>query len=329
MREQMKRWCRWGGIAATALAMSACTVGAPDAAGEQTAHYDEALWGGDYTHTQYPIVLCHGLAGFDTLFGVVDYFFGIASALGSGGATVYATHVPSFDSTEARGEALLAEIEDIAARTGAKKFNLVGHSHGGLDARYVAAVRPDLVASVTTVGTPHQGAEIADFLRAHLAPGGFTEGVLALFANSLGVVINLLSGHSAPEDALASLYALSAQGTADYNAKFPAGLPTTACGDGAARAGGISFYSWSGTSPLTNVLDVLDPAFGLASTVYHEPNDGLVGRCSSHFGAVIRDNYTMNHGDEVNQLFGLTAIFATSPVTVYRAHANRLKNAGL
>ena len=37
----------------------------------------------------------------------------------------------------------------------------------------------------------------------------------------------------------------------------------------------------------------------------------------------------MNHLDEVNQLFGLTSIFETSPVSVFRTHANRLKNAGL
>jgi triacylglycerol lipase len=54
-----------------------------------------------------------------------------------------------------------------------------------------------------------------------------------------------------------------------------------------------------------------------------------VGRCSSHFGKVVRDDFSMNHLDEVNQLFGLTSIFETSPVSVFRSHANRLKNAGL
>ncbi|MCY4798836.1 lipase, partial [Pseudomonas aeruginosa] len=58
-------------------------------------------------------------------------------------------------------------------------------------------------------------------------------------------------------------------------------------------------------------------------------NDGLVGTCSSHLGMVIRDNYRMNHLDEVNQVFGLTSLFETSPVSVYRQHANRLKNASL
>ena len=62
---------------------------------------------------------------------------------------------------------------------------------------------------------------------------------------------------------------------------------------------------------------------------YSEANDGLVGRCSSHLGTVIRDNYFHNHLDEVNQILGLVSIFESNPTTVFRTHANRLKNAGL
>ena len=40
-----------------------------------------------YTKTRYPIVLVHGLFGFDSLLGVYDYWYGIPSALRSGGAT--------------------------------------------------------------------------------------------------------------------------------------------------------------------------------------------------------------------------------------------------
>jgi len=80
---------------------------------------------------------------------------------------------------------------------------------------------------------------------------------------------------------------------------------------------------------LTNALDIGDPALGVASLFYDESNDGLVERCSSRFGAVIRDNYFMNHLDEVNQVLGLVSIFETNPRELFRTHANRLKNAGL
>jgi len=67
------------------------------------------------------------------------------------------------------------------------------------------AVRPDLVASVTSVGSPHKGADLADYLSANVEGGSFTESVLSYFANSLGTVLGLLSGSSNPQDAIAAL----------------------------------------------------------------------------------------------------------------------------
>src|SRR5262245_45286604 len=209
-------------------------------------------WPWDYTKTKYPIVLAHGLGGFDELFGVLDYWYGIPFALTSGGAQVFVTTVSQLNSTQARGEQLLAQVQQIVAITGKPKVNLIGHSHGGLDVRYVAAVRPDLVASVTSVGSPHKGADLADFLRAHVQNGSFTEDVLAFFANSLGTVIGLLTGHTNPQDAIAALDALTTAGTAAFNAAYPQGVPTSACGEGAASVGGIRYYSWGGTGVLTN-----------------------------------------------------------------------------
>jgi triacylglycerol lipase len=319
-------------VAATCsiLGLAACAPeSGPAAASEEVAQLDDAVSTDTYTATKYPIVLCHGMAGFDSLFGVLDYFYGIEASLTSGGAKVYITHVPQFNTSEARGEALLAQIEDIVAVSGKGKVNLIGHSHGGFDVRYVAAVRPDLVASVTTVGTPHKGAELATFLKSNLKNGGFNQVVLATLAGSLGTLLGLLSGHTDPQDAIGALDSLSASGAATFNAKYPVGLPTTTCGQGAGTGNGMRFYSWGGTQPLTNILDVGDAALGISSLVYKESNDGLVGKCSSHFGTVLRDDYTMNHLDEVNQLFGLTALFATNPKTVFRTQANRLKADGL
>jgi triacylglycerol lipase len=60
-----------------------------------------------------------------------------------------------------------------------------------------------------------------------------------------------------------------------------------------------------------------------------EANDGLVGRCSGHFGKVVRDDYPHNHGDAINQLFGIRGLFTPAPTDLYRQQANRLKVAGL
>ncbi|MCK9194575.1 MAG: triacylglycerol lipase [Nevskia sp.] len=282
-----------------------------------------------YTQTRYPIVLAHGLFGFDTLAGV-PYFYQIPDALSRDGAKVYVTKVSAENSSVVRGEQLLTQVKNILAVTGAKKVNLIGHSQGGLDIRYVAAVRPDLVASVTTVGTPHKGSKFADALRGKLAPGSLTEAVLASVAQGFGSLINILSGGGTnPQNAIAALDALTSAGTASFNSKYPAGLPTSSCGSGAASANGVAFYSWGGTGLLTNVLDLTDPALGLTGLAFgFEANDGLVGRCSNHFGKIIADNYFQNHLDEVNQTFGLVSLFTSNPVTLFREQANRLKNAG-
>ena len=311
---------RWAAVA--------CAVGAIIAVAPRPAAAF-CIFNCTYTKTKYPIVLAHGLGGFDELFGVYDYWFGIPDALRDGGATVYVTEVSQLNSTEARGEQLIDQIEQIVAISGKPKVNLIGHSHGGLDVRYVAAVRPDLVASVTSVGSPHKGAELANFLRANVQGGSFTESVIAYFANALGTVLGLLTGNSNPQNAIAALDSLTTAGLTTFNAQYPQGVPSTACGNGASTVGGIRYYSWSGTGVLTNALDISDPALGLTSFFYSESNDGLVGRCSSHLGSVIRDNYFHNHLDEVNQILGLVSIFESNPTSVFRSHANRLKSAGL
>lgn len=310
-----------------ALAMAVCL--APSVA--QAASWWCWWCPSDYTKTRHPIVLAHGAAGFDQLFGVLDYWYGIVDELEDDGATVYVTTVSQLNTTEARGEQLIAQLDDIRAIRGqpGQRFNLIGHSHGGLDIRYVASVRPDLVASVTSVGSPHKGADLADFLADNVESGSFTEAVLGTFANSFATVLGLLTGHLNPQDAIGALGSLSSDGLAVFNASHPAGVPSSACGEGAAAVGGVRYYSWSGTGVLTNALDLGDPALGLTSLFYSGANDGLVGRCSSHLGDVIRDDYFMNHLDEVNQLLGLVSVFETNPKSVFRAHANRLKNAGL
>ena len=161
-----------------------------------------------------------------------------------------------------------------------------------------------------------------------LLHGGSKKG----YINSLGALISFLSsGSTGTQNSLGSLESLNSEGAARFNAKYPQGIPTSACGEGAYKVNGVSYYSWSGSSPLTNFLDPSDAFLGASSLTFKNgtANDGLVGTCSSHLGMVIRDNYRMNHLDEVNQVFGLTSLFETSPVSVYRQHANRLKNASL
>lgn len=279
-------------------------------------------WALGYTQTRYPIVLVHGLFGFDNI-GPAEYFYGIPSALRSGGASVYLTSVSAANSTEVRGEQLLTQVRQILAATGAAKVNLIGHSHGGPTARYVASVRPDLVASVSTVAGVNQGSEVADIML------GTTPNVSSAIVTGVGTVVSILSGANQPQNGRAALESLSTKGSAAFNQRHPQGLPTTPCGEGAHYVNGVYYFSWSGAQPYTNVLDAIDPALEMTSLAFNGKNDGLVSSCSSRLGRVIRDDYRMNHMDEVNQTIGIVHLFETSPVTVFRQQANRLQALGL
>lgn len=283
-----------------------------------------------YTQTRYPIVLAHGMFGWDKMAGVLPYWYQVPETLKAGGARVYTTQVGGLESSELRGEQLLAQVQTIAAVSGAARVNLIGHSHGGHSVRYVAAVAPQLVASVSTVGTPALGSPVADLILKfdELSP---TLGSAAInLLSSMNDLLRLLTGDKTLSDARASLESLSTWGSADFNRRFPQAMPATACGQGAPVVNGVRYYSWGSTSVQTNVLDPVDLLFSVTTLAFlGAPNDGMVGKCSSHVGSVIRDDYKMNHFDQVNQFFGLRDLFGTDPLAVFRQHANRLKLAGV
>lgn len=282
----------------------------------------------NYAQTRYPIVLVHGLFGFDSVFGI-DYFYGIPSNLRQNGAQVYVAQVSAANSTEVRGEQLLAQVRNILAITGAAKVNLIGHSHGGPTARYVAGVAPQLVASVTSVGGVNRGSRVADVLRGVAPAGSVGETVAQGAASALVTLINLASGGSSlPQMPTAALDSLTTAGSARFNQRFGAGVPTSGCGNGAELVAGVRYYSWTGKNTLTNVLDPSDAALFATGLVFGEANDGLVAACSAHLGLHLGD-YRQNHLDEINQMVGLRDWFSPDPVTLYREQAHRLKNAGL
>ncbi|MEB0207594.1 triacylglycerol lipase [Pseudomonas sp. CCC3.1] len=291
----------------------------------------------DTANTQYPILLVHGLFGFDRI-GPFNYFNGIKEALQRAGASVFIASLSAAHSNETRGEQLLVQIARILQQTGARRVNLIGHSQGALTARYAAAVAPESVASVTSVSGPNHGSELADRLRLAFIPGKLPEKVAASLTTAFGTLITIISGKpQLPQHALQALNALTSEGVAAFNLKYPQGLPNTWGGMGAAKVNGVFYYSWSGIikgSLLSESMNLLDPmhnACRLLATFFtteYKENDGLVGRFSSHLGTVIQSDYPMDHLDTINHLAGLTRHKA-NPVELYVKHAQRLKKQGL
>lgn len=285
----------------------------------------------NYTKTRYPIVLSHGFLGFDNLAGIVDYWTGIPAALERDGATVHMTTVSPAQSSIARGEEIIAQLEELKAATGAEKFNLVGHSQGALDARYVATVRPDLVASITSLAGANQLSQFAVIGTLPPALQDLALGISGNFIHAFGGFIAKLSGY---EGEINGAGAVDTFAHLDqFNALFPIGMPATYCGEGDAVYNidgyDIRVYSWAGIGIKTNPLDFTDWLVSALAKASTEPGDGFVSQCGSHLGDVIRDDYNQNHLDVANMMWGLVSLQEANPKTLFRIHANRLKQAGL
>ncbi|MBV6826662.1 triacylglycerol lipase [Pseudomonas sp. PD9R] len=288
-------------------------------------------------NTRYPILLVHGLYGFERI-GTFELFHDVKQALRSNGARVFVPHLSATHRNETRGEQLLAQVERVLEGTGADKVNLIGHSQGALAARYAGAVEPQSVASVTSVSGPNHGSELADFLRKALTPGCLPEQIAETVATLFADFLSLLSGNrQLPQNAIAALNALTTEGVGAFNDKYPQGLPKTWGGKGRELVNGVRYYSWSGILK-ENILDeglgALDPlhgflrAFSRYFTTEAEQNDGMVGRFSSHLGTVIRSDYALDHVATLRQTTGLTTK-NIDPIDLYVQHAERLKKAGL
>lgn len=281
-----------------------------------------------HTKTKNPIVLVHGFLGFDSAFGV-DYWYGIANHLAEDGATVYTSDQSSVNDSQVRGEQLIGYLEELQAIHGHSRFNLIGHSQGGFESRYVASVRPDLVASVTAVGSPVSGSGFADFLTTATDDSDILRNILVNTVNVFGTFMEAISGGIDPQNADGARHVLSYAGASEFARKHPQAIPRKWCGQGKRKVNGIRYYSFTGNQKFTNFFDPTDYAFVITGAVFGDDNDGAAGRCASHLGKVVKDNFSWNHVDEINQMFGIVGWGAANPLSVYRSHVNRLKKKGL
>jgi triacylglycerol lipase len=132
----------------------------------------------------YPIILAHGFARPDFLIDSVfttlnlsiydfsfvsdrfNYFKGIASHLKKHKFDVYHSRVSWAADVKTRAKDLKKEVESVLNETGKDKVHIIAHSMGGLDARHMIVNQKmaDAVFSLTTIGTPHLGSILADYV---------------------------------------------------------------------------------------------------------------------------------------------------------------------
>ncbi|WFD35092.1 hypothetical protein MCUN1_001941 [Malassezia cuniculi] len=130
---------------------------------------------------RYPIVLCHGLYGFDVrgpFWGLEYHYWSTTLEVlrKQAKARVYVFAVPPTGSIAERAQSLHRFLCDPANGLKGQKINFIGHSMGGLDVRHlITAIKPDpsdyIPVSLTSLGTPHRGSPLMDWCNANIGVG--------------------------------------------------------------------------------------------------------------------------------------------------------------
>ena len=120
--------------------------------------------------TKYPILLLHGMGFKD--YKHISYWGRIPKALEENGARVFFGWQDSNGSVESNARQIEKSFRQALAESGAEKLNIIAHSKGGLEARYLISTMGygEKVASLTTLSTPHNGSVTVDRLLRHTEP---------------------------------------------------------------------------------------------------------------------------------------------------------------
>ncbi|MDE5854274.1 MAG: alpha/beta hydrolase [Ruminococcus sp.] len=114
-------------------------------------------------NTKYPLFFVHGMGFRD---GRICYWGRIPKILKQYGAEMFFGCQDASASIEDNAEILKKSLLKFIAETGVKKVNIIAHSKGGLEARYLISTMGmgKYIASVTTLSTPHNGSVTMDKL---------------------------------------------------------------------------------------------------------------------------------------------------------------------
>lgn len=116
----------------------------------------------DQCKTRYPIVLIHGVGFRDRR--LFNYWGRIPRELARRGSVIYYGNQEAWGTVEYNAADIRDKILTIIHETGCEKVNIVAHSKGGLDARYMISTLDmgEYVASCTMVSSPHHGCKFID-----------------------------------------------------------------------------------------------------------------------------------------------------------------------
>lgn len=227
----------------------------------------------------YPIVLSHGILGFDDtnglLNGLVKYWGGMDDYLRSQGASVLTPGTTAMQSVPVRAQGQKDQILTWMAANNYTKVHVFGHSQGGLVSRYMITnlAMSGKVSTLTTINSVHRGTPPADIGLAVIP--NWLEPFVATVMNWFA---SLLYGES-NQDLLAMANSLTTATLTSFNVTTP-------------NAAGVKYYSYGSKMtmadliqhPIMGITYPITWAGGLASSVHSADNDGIVPLSSQQWG---------------------------------------------
>jgi triacylglycerol lipase len=242
-----------------------------------------------------PIVLVHGLLGFDRL-GVgpvtlASYFPGIPQYLRQAGNRVLIPRLSPTSGVAVRGEQLRAFID---RESPGDPVHIIAHSMGGLDARYMISrlQMGGRVLTLTTIATPHRGTPVADW-------------GLKRFARLLKPLFGLF------DFPYQAFYDLTTSTCREFNEQVPDAQSVRYFAIAGRHEGTPLFPEWEllhrlvmhGEGPNDGVVSILSASYGESTDVWEGDHMSLVNWPSrrSQLCGLWRDR-TPNYGGLVRRL---------------------------
>ncbi len=235
------------------------------------------------TTPKYPVILVHGMMAKDFFF--YPAFRGITEYLRSHHIPVYVSNQDGVGLIATNAAQLKAEISAILEKEGCEKVNIIAHSKGGLDSRYLISRLDmgDKVASLTTLSTPHKGSGLSATL---LKMPGFLAKTIAFFANRIYAIL----GDSKP-DLLGLGKELTAEAMVDFNQSVP-------------NDPRVYYQSFSSTTPAKGHF-LLKLPYRFSRYCEQDDTDGMVSVSSSQWG-----NYQGSMGESLDH-FKMVGIYGS------------------
>ncbi|KAF2753181.1 putative triacylglycerol lipase [Pseudovirgaria hyperparasitica] len=249
-----------------------------------------------YQKPKYPIVLAHGLLGFDELHLAgrslpgVQYWRGIREAFKVNGIEVMSATAPAAGSIEERAAKLGESIHRLAR---GKSVNIIAHSMWTRCKIYdqpPEALYVD-VRSLTTIATPHRGSAFADYMFKQIGPINIPK------------LYNILESFGLETGAFSQLTMEYMRN--DFNPKTPdvEGIRFVLSLRHYVR-GSIALtlarYFSYGASLEPTFWSVFRPSFNIIKEAENAPNDGLVSVPSSQWGEYRGTLVGVSHLDLIN-----------------------------